>query len=133
MLYLDNVPYSHSIDKNAGLFQVKFSYCPMVWMFHSRTINAKINSLHYRAWRIVYQDEISTFKELLKKDGSITIHHQNLHLLAIEMFNVVNGLAPLFMANIFANNLTNLNTGNVSTNIQSQSTFYKPGNPKTVN
>ena len=98
-------------------------------MFHSRPINAKINNLHYRALRIVYQDETSTFEELLKKDGYIAIHHQNLHLLAIEMFKFVNGLVPPFMANIFANN-HNLNTDNVSANTRSQSTFYNPVNPK---
>ena len=48
------------------------------------------------------------------------------------MFKVVNGLASPFMANIFANN-HNLNTDNVSANTRSQSTFYNPVNPKTVN
>ena len=50
-------------------------------MFHSRKMNTKINGLHYRALRIVYQDETSTIEELLYKDGSITIHHKNLQLL----------------------------------------------------
>ena len=57
-----------------------------IYMFHSREINNKINKLHYRALRIVYRDEISTFEELLKKDGSLTIHHRNLHLLATERY-----------------------------------------------
>ena len=29
----------------------KFGYCPLVWIFHSRGLNNKINSLHERAMR----------------------------------------------------------------------------------
>ena len=32
----------------------QFGYCPLVWMFHSRSLNNKINSLHERALRITY-------------------------------------------------------------------------------
>ena len=32
------------------------SYCPLVWMCHSRTLNSKINKLHERALRLVYDD-----------------------------------------------------------------------------
>ena len=41
-------------------------YCPLIWKFHSRRLNNKINSIHERALRITYQDQISTFQELLK-------------------------------------------------------------------
>ena len=30
------------------------SYCPLIWMFHSRRHNNKINSIHKRALRITY-------------------------------------------------------------------------------
>ena len=42
----------------------QFRYCPLVWMCHSRTLNNKINKLHERALRLVYDDRQSTFKEL---------------------------------------------------------------------
>ena len=45
----------------------QFSYCPLIWMFHSRSRNNKINSIHERSLRITYQDNTSTFQELLKK------------------------------------------------------------------
>ena len=44
----------------------QFVYGPLSWMFHSRRLNNKINSIHERALRITYQDLISTFQELLK-------------------------------------------------------------------
>ena len=52
----------------------QFSYCPLIWMFHSRRLNNKINSIHERALRITYQYHTSTFQELPNKDNSVSIH-----------------------------------------------------------
>ena len=41
----------------------QFRYCPLVWMFHSRKINNRINSLLERALRVVYRDYKVTFSE----------------------------------------------------------------------
>ena len=38
-----------------------FSYCAIVWMFHSRKLNERINHIHERALRIVYKDFNSSF------------------------------------------------------------------------
>ena len=51
-----------------SFFNSQFNYCPLVWMFHSRSINNKINRLHERVLRIVYNDFKSSFKNLLEKD-----------------------------------------------------------------
>ena len=49
-----------SLDKRKMLLRAfiesQFSYCPLIWMFHSRTLNNKINRLHEKALRIVYGD-----------------------------------------------------------------------------
>ena len=79
----------------------QFNYCPLVWMFHNRTLNHKINKLHERALRIVYKNDKSTFQELLVKDESVTIHQRNLQRLAIEMFKIKNHLSPQPMQNLF--------------------------------
>ena len=79
----------------------QFSYCPLIWMFCSRSMNKKINHIHERALRIVHRDYESTFEELLKKDKSLTFHHRNIHQVAIEMFKVKNDLSPPFMKDIF--------------------------------
>ena len=69
-----------------SFFESQFKYCPLIWMFCSRKANNKINKLHERALRIVYEDNISTFEELLEKDNSFSIHHQNVQTAAIEMY-----------------------------------------------
>ena len=79
----------------------QFSYCPLVWMFCSKEMNNKINHIHERALRLVYIDYNSSFEELLKKDKSITVHHRNIHNVAIQMYMVKNNLSPPFMQNIF--------------------------------
>ena len=50
----------------------QFSYCPLIWMFCSSTMNQKINRIHERALRIVYRDYESSFEDLLKKDNSLS-------------------------------------------------------------
>ena len=101
-------------------------------MFCSRRLNTKINNLHYRALRMVYGDETTSFDEVLTKDGSVTIHHRNLQCLAIEMFKVYKGVAPFFMSDVFGMK-QNVNSENVSANTRSDKTFYCSLNPKTVN
>ena len=52
----------------------QFNYCPLIWMLHNRALNNKINHIHERALRIVYDDHSSSFDDLLNKDKSVTIH-----------------------------------------------------------
>ena len=61
-----------------AFFTSQFSYCPLTLMFHSRKLNNKINRLHERCLRVVYNDRLSTFEELLNKDNSVSIHHRNI-------------------------------------------------------
>ena len=79
----------------------QFSYCPLVWMFHGRVINQRINRLHERALRLVYDDLTSSFEELLNKDNSYTIHQRNIQTLALEIFKTKNNCNPEFMKDIF--------------------------------
>ena len=79
----------------------QFSYCPLVWMFCSRKMNNKMNHIHERALRLVYQDYTASFDDLLKKDNSLRFHHRNIHQVAIEMFKVKHDLCPPFMKEFF--------------------------------
>ena len=67
-------------------FESQFSYCPLLWMFCSRKLNHKIDRLHERALRVAYADYKSSFEDLLTRDGTDTVHHRNLRVLAIEMY-----------------------------------------------
>ena len=112
-------------------FHSLFQYGRLVWMFHNRVLNAKINSLHFRALRMVYNDSDLTFEELLKKDGSTSVHHQNIKHVAIEMYKIHNNLSPIFMSEILPST-TNAKT-NVSYYTRNHNDFYNRINPRTVN
>ena len=78
----------------------QFSYCPLIWMFHSRNLNNKINQIHEQALRLVYQNNLS-FSELLNLDNSLTVQQKNLQRLVTEIYKVKNGIAPEIMKEIF--------------------------------
>ena len=66
-----------------AFFISQFNYCPVIWMCHSRPLNNKINRLHERCLRIIYNDKTSTFKEFLEKDNFVSIHYRNIQARAI--------------------------------------------------
>ena len=70
-------------------------------MLHSRTLNNRINNIHQRALRLTYKDNKSSFKQLLEKDHSVTVHQKNLQVLVTEIFKVKNNLAPDIMKDVF--------------------------------
>ena len=113
-----------------SFIESRFGYSPLIGLFYSRTMNTKINLLHYRALKYVYQDETSTFEELLTKDKSVTIHHRNIQFLAIELYKVKNGDAPYLLKNIFT--ARNIPEDSVVANLRSQTDFYNYHNPKSV-
>ena len=93
--------YTISIPKRKLLmnsfFTTKFNYCPLTWIFHSHTINNKINRLYQRYLRIVHNDKTSSFEKLLHKDVSVTINTRNMQTLATEMFKIYKNLSPVII------------------------------------
>ena len=58
----------------------QFGYSPLIWMFHGRGVNSKINHLHGRGVNSkinhlhgssLYKDNNSSFKDLLKKNNTL--------------------------------------------------------------
>ena len=92
-----------------SFIESQFGYYPLIWMFHSRGVNNKINHLHERSLRIVYENNISSFKDLLKRDKSFTIHQRNIQPLAIELFKVKGNLSNNVMYDIFQTRKINYN------------------------
>ena len=70
-------------------------------MFHSRKMEHRINSIHKRTLKLVYQDSPDlTFQELLAEDKSVNVHQKNLQLLATEIFKSKTGVSPELMNGI---------------------------------
>ena len=55
-----------------------FSFCPLVWHFCSKANSDKLERLHYRALKFVYQDFDSSYELLLSKNRHSTLNLQRL-------------------------------------------------------
>ena len=73
----------------------------MTWIFHGHKTNYKINRSQEWALSLIYNDHISSLKELLSKDGTFTIHKQNIQNLALEMFKALHDLSTFDFSKLF--------------------------------
>ena len=99
-----------------AFFESQFKYCPLTWMFYSRSTNNRINHLQERALRLVYDDYEFTFDELLEKDESFIIHHYNIQTLCIELCKVYHNFSQNIFSELFTQN-------NSTYNMRSKSDF----------
>ena len=68
-------------------------------MFQTRYLENKINHLHERCFRIIYNNKYSNFEEMLVKDNSI--NHINIKTISVEIHKVAIGMSQEIMNNIF--------------------------------
>ena len=73
----------------------QFSYCPLIWILHGRTLNKCMKGLW--DWNI----KITSLHLKNFQDYSVTVHHKNLQVLVTEIFKVKNGLAPDIIKDVF--------------------------------
>ena len=112
------VPYMSLSKKKIlmnSFFNSQFGYCPLIWMFHSRIMNNKINRLHERCMRLIYEDKTSSSEELLEQEKSNSMHTRILQMLATEMLKVYRSMSPI-LSELFRR-------GDISYNSQSNSNF----------
>ena len=109
-----------------AFIELQFGYCPLVWVFNSRSFNNKITRIHERALGITYNDKSSSFQNLLQKDNSVTIHHSNIKILATETYKFLQGFSPPLMNEIFVerNNNYSLRGNNLLTRRRVNSVRY---------
>ena len=108
----------------------QFSFSPLLSMFCDKSLNSKIDSLHFLSLNIAYNNNLSSFEELLSKDKSVRVHHRNIQLLALEMYKVKLCIAPSFMSDIFK--IRDISTDSVLWRLRSPSEFYNYDIPKSV-
>ena len=78
------------------------NYCPLVWMFHTKQLKNRINSLHEKALIVTYRDRNWSFSELLNLDKSVSIYYKDIKYLLTEIYEVKMGLSPPIMSDIFS-------------------------------
>ena len=78
-----------------------FKYCNLIWMFCAKKENNRINKLHKRALRCVYDSPKENFEELLDKYQINDIHTQNLQSLMLFIYKVVTKDCPEIVVDMF--------------------------------
>ena len=94
-----------TLSKASLLFKAyvlgNFFYCPIIWMFCSKTSHNLINKTHCRALCAVFFRFDLNLDQLLQLDRSFPIHTRHLQILMTEVFKSVNKLNPEFMWGCF--------------------------------
>ena len=97
-------PYLETSKKELlfkSMVKLRFSYCPLIWMFCSRIANNLINKIQERSLRLISNDKTSTFKHLLQANKEITTSQRNLQVLMVEVIKIINGFAAPVMEDFF--------------------------------
>ena len=74
-----------------------FNYCPVIWMFTSKTSLSKLENIQRRALRFVLDDYQTGYPDLLQNTNVPGIKIMVLRYLAIEVFKCVNEINPAYL------------------------------------
>ena len=96
-------------------------------MFTSKNSMLKVNKIHWRTLRVIYDDQSSTYEELLASHNDISIHQKYLKHLAIKVYKSLTNSNPEFMWPFFKNKSIpyNLRNGNICILHPSRSSHYR--------
>ena len=84
----------------SSFIKSQFNYCPLIWMFCSRTSMNNLNNIHEKCLHLVKNDFDSNFNELLESSHELLIHKTCINYLIIEVFIYLHGLSPELMTHI---------------------------------
>ena len=76
---------------------LSFIYHPLVWSTSSAKSLNKVENLQKRALRFLYDNNSSSYEELLKKLGKSTMNISNYRSLYIEIFKTFHDINPSFI------------------------------------
>ena len=78
----------------------QFNYAPLLWMFCRKKQYLKIQKIHHKALKVVYNSN-KNYDELLRDNNEFSIHQRHLRALICEVFKSLNNLNLAFMWSYF--------------------------------
>ena len=81
----------------SSLVNRQFNYCAIVWKLCSRKSKLRLENIHKRRLRVVYNEYKKNYEDLLAEHDEISIHQKHLQFLATEVFKSANKLNPQLM------------------------------------
>ena len=79
----------------------KFNYCPLIWMYHGKNSNNRIDRVQKRALRIWHNDFNMPFEVLLSRTDERKVHIKNLQKLMLQIYKCLSEKTPSFMVKFF--------------------------------
>ena len=96
-----SLDYASRLSIYKSFIMSNFNYCPVVWMFTSKSSLLKLETIKNRALRFVLDDYASDYYDLLKKADVPGMKIMALRFLAIEVYKCINGLNPKYLNDLF--------------------------------
>ena len=96
-----SLDYASRVSISKSFIMSNFNYCPVVWIFTSKSSLSKLEDIQKRALRFVLDDYTSDYHELLNKADVPGVKIMALRYLAIEVYRCVYGLNPKYLNDLF--------------------------------
>ena len=74
----------------------QFNYCPLVWHFCGNGSIHKMEKIHERAMRFVFNDHVSEYNHLLRRNGESTLYLKRVRIMAQEVYKAINNQSPKY-------------------------------------
>ena len=78
----------------------QFNYAPLIWMFCRKGLYLKIQKIHHKTLKVIYQSN-NTYKELLELSETVSIHQGHLRVLVTEVYKSTSYLNSKYMISFF--------------------------------
>ena len=78
----------------------QFNYAPLLWMFCRKTLHSKIEKIHHKTLKVIYESN-GIYENLLLQSNTVSVHQRHLRFLMIEIYKSISQLNPQFMWSFF--------------------------------
>ena len=78
----------------------QFNYAPLLWTFCRKTSYSKIEKIHHKTLKVIYESN-DTYENLLLQSNTVSVHQRHLRFLMIEIHKSISQLYPQIMWSFF--------------------------------
>jgi hypothetical protein len=100
-----------------------FNYCPVIWHFCSEANTKKMGKIQERALKFIYNENHSTYEELLTKSKLPSLKIRRIRTIAIETFKIINKETPQYLHDLVTLKNNNIILGTAIQHIYQQSSL----------
>ena len=78
----------------------QFNCAPLLWMFRRKTLYSKIEKIHHKTLKVIYESN-DTHDNLLLQSNTVSVHQRHLRFLMTEIYKSISQLNPEYMCSYF--------------------------------